>query len=69
MGASIVVFSTSETSWGQPTFEASMVRGEGDKAFWTSVGAAYQQEGYISILLEVVPTGGKIILTVPREQA
>ena len=60
-------------SYGSPTrkanFEVSMVRGEGDKAFWTPVGSAYQQEGYVSILLEVVPTRGKIILTVPREQA
>lgn len=53
----------------QPSFEVSMVRGEGDKAFWTPVGNAYQQEGYVSILLEVVPTVGKIILTLPREQA
>lgn len=60
-------------SYGSPTrkpgFEVNMVRGEGDKAFWTSVGAAYQQEGYLSILLEVVPTSGKLILTLPREQA
>ncbi len=53
----------------KPTYEVSMVRGEGDKAFWTTVGAAYQQEGYVSILLEVVPTNGKLILTLPREQA
>jgi hypothetical protein len=60
-------------SYGSPTrkpsFEVSMVRdGNGDKSFWTGVGAAYQQEGYLSILLEVVPTGGKLILTLPREE-
>jgi hypothetical protein len=61
-------------SYGSPTqkpnFEVSMVRdGSGDKGYWTSVGAAYQQEGYLSIMLDVVPTGGKLILTLPREQA
>jgi hypothetical protein len=60
-------------SYGNPTrkpeFEVSMVRdGSGDNSFWTSIGAAYQQEGYVSILLDVVPTAGKLILTVPREQ-
>jgi hypothetical protein len=58
-------------SYGSPTrkpsFEASMVRGEGDKAFWTAFGAAYRQEGYLSILLDVVATSGKLILTLPRE--
>ena len=54
----------------QPSFEVSMVRdGSGDNSFWTSVGAAYQQDGYLSILLDVVPSGGKIILTIPREHA
>jgi hypothetical protein len=60
-------------SYGSPTrrpnFEASMVRGEGEKAFWTTVGYAYRQEGYLSILLDVVPTNGKLILTLPREQS
>jgi hypothetical protein len=61
-------------SYGSPTrkpnFDVSMVRdGAGDNSFWTGIGDAYRQEGYLSILLEVVPTGGKIILTLPREQA
>jgi hypothetical protein len=54
----------------KPDFAASMVRdGKDNNAFWTEVGVAYRQEGYVSILLNVVPTGGKIILTQPREQA
>jgi len=54
----------------KPTFDVSMVRdGTGDNSYWTGVGDAYRQEGYISIQLEVVPTGSKIILTLPREQA
>jgi hypothetical protein len=50
-------------------FEASMVRDSADgKGYWTEVGVAYRQEGYISILLDAVPTGGKIILTQPKER-
>jgi hypothetical protein len=59
-------------SYGHPTrkpdFEANMVRdGAGDKSYWTSVGSAYRQEGYISILLDVVPHS-KLVLSVPKEQ-
>jgi hypothetical protein len=43
--------------------------GSGDKSFWTDVGIAYRQDGYLSILLDVVPTGGKIVLSTPREKA
>ena len=51
-------------------FEVSMVKeGSGDKSFWTDVGIAYRQDGYLSILLDVVPTGGKIVLSTPREKA
>ncbi len=60
-------------SYGSPTrkpsFEVSMVRnGSGDNSFWTTIGAAYRQEGYISILVDVVPINGKLILTLPREE-
>ena len=60
-------------SYGSPTrkpsFEVSMVRdGSGDKGYWTEVGSAWRQDGYVSIQLEVVPTGGKIILTQPKER-
>src|SRR5712692_8050519 len=46
-------------SYGHPTrkadFEACMVREAGPKnSFWTPVSAAYRQDGYISILLDVV---------------
>ncbi|MGL4554483.1 MAG: hypothetical protein ACRC33_25245 [Gemmataceae bacterium] len=54
----------------KPDFEASMVRdGQGDSSYWTEVGSAWKQDGYVSIQLEVVPTGGKVILTSPRERA
>jgi hypothetical protein len=53
----------------KPNFEVSMVRdGAGDNSYWTEVGSAWRQEGYVSIQLEVVPTGGKIILTQPKER-
>jgi hypothetical protein len=60
-------------SYGSPTrkpsFEVSMVRdGSGDKGYWTDVGSAWKQDGYVSIQLEVVPTGGKLILTQPKER-
>lgn len=64
----------STLSYGAPTrkadFDASMVRDAGpNNSFWTDVGVAYRQEGYISVLLDVVPTGGKIVLSVPKENA
>jgi hypothetical protein len=58
-------------SYGHPTrkqdFDACMVREAGpDKSFWTNVGTAYRQEGYISILLDVVPDK-KLVLSVPKD--
>ena len=53
----------------KPSFDASMVRdGNGGDSYWTEVGSAWRQEGYVSIQLEVVPTSGKIILTQPKER-
>ena len=53
----------------KPSFEVSMVRdGAGDNSYWTEVGSAWRQDGYVSIQLEVVPTTGKIILTQPKER-
>lgn len=53
----------------KPSFEVSMVRdGAGDTSYWTEVGSAWRQEGYVSIQLEVVPTSGKIILTQAKER-
>jgi hypothetical protein len=60
-------------SYGHPTrkpdFEASMVRDAGPgNSFWTEIGVAYRQDGYVSIFCDVVPNGGKIILTQPKVQ-
>jgi hypothetical protein len=61
----------SEFSYGTPTrkpdFEANMVRESGTNSFWTEVGSAYRQEGYISIQLDVVPAS-KLVLSVPKER-
>jgi hypothetical protein len=59
-------------SYGSPTrkpdFEASMVRESGSNSFWTEIGAAYRQDGYISIQLDVVPAS-KLVLSPPRDNA
>jgi hypothetical protein len=53
----------------KPSFEVSMVRDSADgKGYWTEVGSAWRQDGYVSIQLEVVPTSGKIVLTQPKER-
>jgi hypothetical protein len=58
-------------SYGAPTrapnYEANMVRESGGDSFWTEVGAAYRQDGYISVLCPVLPRDGKLVLTQPRE--
>ena len=58
-------------SYGHPTrkpdFEANMVRESGSNSFWTEIGSAFRQEGYISILLDVVPQS-KLVLSVPKER-
>jgi hypothetical protein len=52
----------------KPDFEASMVREAGpNNSFWTDVGVGYRREGYLSVFCDVVPTGGKIVLSAPRE--
>ena len=52
----------------KPDFEANMVRESGGNSFWTEIGAAYRQDGYISILLDVVPAS-KLVLSPPKPEA
>ena len=52
----------------KPDFEANMVRESGSNSFWTEIGSAYRQEGYISILLTVVPAS-KLVLSLPKQEA
>ena len=62
----------SNLSYGTPTrkpdFEANMVRESGSNSFWTEIGSAYRQEGYISIILDVIPAS-KLVLSVPKQEA
>ncbi len=53
----------------KPDFEACNVRETGnDKSFWERVGNAYSQEdGDITVLCEVIPLSGKLILSVPKD--
>ena len=59
-------------SYGTPTrkpdFEANMVRESGGSSFWTEIGSAYRQDGYISVLLDVVPAS-KLVLSLPKQDA
>jgi hypothetical protein len=58
-------------SYGPPTrgadFEANMVRESGNDSFWTEVGSAYRQDGYLSVICPVFPRDGKLVLTQPRD--
>jgi hypothetical protein len=53
----------------KPDFEACNVRERsGDKSFWERVGNAYAQEdGDITVLCEVIPLTGKLVLSVPKD--
>jgi hypothetical protein len=48
-------------------FDACMVRDAGEQSYWSKVGGAWKQDGYISIHLDAIPHG-KLILSVPKEQ-
>lgn len=51
-----------------PAFEVNMVREAGGETFWTEVGSAWRQDGYLSVFCQVIPANGKVVLTKPREQ-
>jgi hypothetical protein len=60
-------------SYGHPTrkpdFDACMVRDAGPKnSFWTTIGGAYRQEGYISIQLDGIVPLNKLVLSVPKDR-
>jgi hypothetical protein len=50
-----------------PQFEANLVRGSGKDSFWTPVGDAYRQNGYLSVFLDAVPVG-KVVLTPTQDK-
>jgi hypothetical protein len=54
----------------RPTFAAYVVEGEGDKAFWTKVGAAWQHDdgqGF-NLSLTALPVNGRLVLRKPTEK-
>ena len=58
-------------SYGHPTrkpdFEACMVRESGQNSFWTALGAAWHQDGYISIQLDAAVPVSKLVLSIPKD--
>ena len=53
----------------KPDFEACNVReSDGDKSLWDRIGSAYAHEdGDITVLCQVIPLSGKIVLSVSKE--
>lgn len=52
----------------RPTHSVYVVEGEGDKAFWTKVGAAWQHadgEG-LNISLSAIPLNGRLVVRTPK---
>jgi hypothetical protein len=53
-------------------YHVTEARKEGDKGFWTRIGAAWDHKdgGGMTLQLDLVPVaGGRIVLRVPAEQA
>ncbi len=52
----------------KPDFNAYVVIGEGERANWTKIGAAWshRQGGGYNIDLDALPVNGRIVLTVPK---
>jgi hypothetical protein len=51
-----------------PSFEAFVVEGEGDKTFWTKIGAAWPHDdgdGY-NLNLIALPTNGRLVIRKPK---
>jgi hypothetical protein len=56
----------------QPTYQAyTVVKREGQDDFWLNIGAAFMHQdgdGY-NIILQALPTNGKIVLRPPKSQS
>lgn len=55
-------------SKAKASFDAFAVEGEGDKAFWTKIGAAWPHEdnkGY-NLQLTAMPFTGRVALRIPK---
>lgn len=54
----------------KPAFDAFVVDGDGDDAFWTKIGAAWphdDKKGF-NVQLTALPVNGRIALRVPKER-
>jgi hypothetical protein len=54
----------------RPTHNVFVVEGEGDKAYWTKVGVAWQHsdgEG-MNITLSAIPLTGRIVVRSPKSE-
>jgi hypothetical protein len=52
----------------RPTHNVYVVEGEGENAFWTKVGAAWQHadgEG-LNLTLTALPLNGRLVIRVPK---
>ncbi len=54
----------------KPDLIAYTVRGEGEKAFWNRIGAAWtNKDGGHTIQLDSLPIDGRIVCRPPKEEA
>lgn len=54
----------------KPAFDAFVIDGDGDDAFWTKIGAAWphdDKKGF-NVQLTALPVNGRIALRVPKER-
>lgn len=54
----------------RPTHNVYVVEGEGENAFWTKVGAAWQHadgEG-LNLTLTALPLNGRLVIRTPKAQ-
>lgn len=52
----------------KPTHNVFVVEGDGEKAYWTKIGAAWQHndgEG-LNVTLSALPVNGRIVIRIPK---
>ena len=52
----------------RPTHNVFVVEGEGDKAFWTKIGVAWQHNDGdgLNITLSAIPLSGRMVVRTPK---
>lgn len=55
----------------RPDFEAFVVEGDGDDAYWTKIGGAWSHENGegLTVRLTALPLSGKLVLRKPKAKA